>query len=458
MVRRLRNGKYYSSAEEPEEYIVLSSSTMKSTQNDGERADRDEGSVVPDSEVEIVSRPDDVPERDAFRMPVLTDAGVNSPLPALYAEDDEMVDTGRAIFAPEIFNYDQDDIIETAAERPRNLAEGSAMLTEHVTNDGAVHLGTQNEQSPEPNKETSRESGSFVDYSTGSLLDHDAQPREMSVDPMELSEPDKEPEDVSLKEMYGTDLNAKTLKLIDRVESTEKRPDKDVRKVHLMVSGRNDRDQRKRPREERESAEDNNTYSSYDLKGKSRELGTRPDESAQIELDRLLAEKEQERLYREAGVDTKTRNPKRPAKGNPKPKKKGTKNKTRSKSHLDLTQWIETPSPAPESKAPEASPVRALRQLPTGGYLAQAWTEAPNNKKKSAGHRISKHTQKRIKRNRNQLEDWYEGSDISDSEPKKESPAEPPPSYESSSPSSSSTSNTSSSDTSTSVEESDATI
>ncbi|KAG8926245.1 hypothetical protein FRC00_003073, partial [Tulasnella sp. 408] len=375
-------------------------------------------------------------------------------MPALFAEDQEMVDTARAIFALESFDYDHNEAVLPAARWPRNPAEGSAAYLEHVINDGAVHIDTQNEQSSETNKEITRESGSLANDSLGSLLELEAQPRETSTELMELSEPDEGREDVALKGTHGTSINPKTIKLIDGIENSDKRTGKNGRKVHLMLSGR---DPRKRPKERHEYAEENIMYSMHDRNGKVREAGTRTDESAQIELDRKLAEIEQARLYRETGADTKSGNLKRSTKGSSKPRKKNNQEKARGRIRLDVTRRIETPSAVPESKAPESSPVRALGQLPSGGYLARAWTEASDGKKK-ASYQISEHTYKRIKRERDQLEGWREKSDIPESEEKREPPAETPPSYESIPHNSSNTDITSSSDASTSVDDTDATV
>ncbi|KIO27826.1 hypothetical protein M407DRAFT_22999 [Tulasnella calospora MUT 4182] len=82
----------------------------------------------------------------------------------------------------------------------------------------------------------------------------------------------------------------------------------------------------------------------------------------------------------------------------------GTELTTKTKSLIDRLEdpakkvvrkerkWIETPSPSPETKVPETSPVRALNQLPSRGYLAQAWTEDAEKKAKTSSHKMSKHT------------------------------------------------------------------
>lgn len=83
------------------------------------------------------------------------------------------------------------------------------------------------------------------------------------------------------------------------------------------------------------------------------------------------------------------------------------------KDHLGLTQWIETLSPTPGVKAPDMSPVHALNQLPSGGYLAQTWTMEKGHNRKPK-HRVSDHTKRRINKKEEQLQEWNERSDLSD--------------------------------------------
>ncbi|KAG8909449.1 hypothetical protein FRC01_006938, partial [Tulasnella sp. 417] len=358
----------------PDKYIILSSSTLQSTQHKGNRANQEEESVVEDSEIERLSRLVGIPENETFRMPDETDAGAKSPMPALVADDDEIMSTARAMFAPELFSANDFDDDSLKANGAPNLAKAPATKSEHVTNDIAVRLNTLTEKDPQAkmDQEGIRWHGTLANESLNSLLAHEAQPRED--DAMELSNSEGN-RDISLKEM----------------------------------------------------------------------------------LDREFAEREQARLYNEAAAKAKSGNGKKSTKGNTKAKKKKTSKKKRSKSHLDLTQWIETPLPTPGSKAPEPSPIRALRQLPSGGYLAQEWTKT-NDGKKPINTRMSKHTKDRMKRKRDQLRDWHEGSDLSDSEMKEELPKGRPPSYEPSSPDSSNSGSSSSSDNLTAMEGSDTTI
>ncbi|KIO19467.1 hypothetical protein M407DRAFT_11385 [Tulasnella calospora MUT 4182] len=164
-------------------------------------------------------------------------------MPALIADDIEMMDTARAIFAPELFTYDNDDTPSPMAKEAPNPADTSAAHIEHVTSDGAVHLNTQNGQDSEKNKDDVRKPGSFANDNPDSLLKRDAQPCEE--DSMELLNPEEGRDDYSSREMYGTVLSPKTKKLIDRIENPDKREGKAERRVHLMVSGKTKRNRRK---------------------------------------------------------------------------------------------------------------------------------------------------------------------------------------------------------------------
>lgn len=175
--------------------------------------------------------------------------------------------------------------------------------------------------------------------------------------------------------------------------------------MHLMTSGKARRRRNKHQKKKGSDKKGNKLLSRYDLKGKGREPGTRPDKTAQIRLDREFAEEEQARFYEEGIKDKKFR--KREKQRLLESKRKNAKKAAKVKSHLNLTQWIETPSPTPGAKAPEASPIRALKQLPSGGYLAKAWTEDAEDKPNTAGHKISAHTRRRIQRKQDYISEKF---------------------------------------------------
>ncbi|KAG8986184.1 hypothetical protein FRB90_004173, partial [Tulasnella sp. 427] len=114
------------------------------------------------------------------------------------------------------------------------------------------------------------------------------------------------------------------------------------------------------------------------------------------------------------------------------PKKKISK----LKSQLGLTQWIEAPSDSPETMVPESSPVRALKQLPSGGYLAKDWEDNPGGKRKASDGKLSRHTRCKLSNARIRLQEWRNRSDNSDHV----NPVERPPDDSDSSLSSSSSS------------------
>lgn len=222
--------------------------------------------------------------------------------------------------------------------------------------------------------------------------------------------------------------------------------------MHLMTSGKARHRRNKHNKKKSSDKKERKIHSRYDLKGKSRQPGTRPDKTAQIRLDRKLAEEEQARLYEE-GIDEIDRNYRNPEKERSpsKYKKNDEKRPERAMGYLGMTQWIETPSPTPGVKVPEDSPIRALKQLPSGGYLAQAWTKGAENKRNTDGRKISAHTQRRIKRKQDRLQEWEDRSDFSDSGKGDKLPNGPPsPSDPSSSSSSGGSSGTSDSSTNTS--------
>ncbi|KIO28319.1 hypothetical protein M407DRAFT_22522 [Tulasnella calospora MUT 4182] len=202
--------------------------------------------------------------------------------------------------------------------------------------------------------------------------------------------------------------------LIDRIERIEDFEARSEQEIHLMASqGKKHRKDKHRNKKSKGSPT-SEAYSSYDIKGKGREPGTRPDETEQIRLDKQFTENEQARLYED---DNKT------ATGNAghtttkdKAKSKGSndRKKSKAKSHLDLTQWIETPSPTPESRIPASSPIRALKQIPSGGYLAKAWTGDMDKKRKSGGHKVSRYTKRKLDSQEARVRAWRERSDISE--------------------------------------------
>ncbi|KIO18261.1 hypothetical protein M407DRAFT_32067 [Tulasnella calospora MUT 4182] len=212
-------------------------------------------------------------------------------------------------------------------------------------------------------------------------------------------------------DVYGlgdTTLSPGTKDLIDRIEKLEDFNSRSNKDVHLMASRG-----KKHRHEKRRNAEDTAT-SSYDRKGKGRELGTCPEETEQIMNNKEFAEREQAKIFEE---DSKMLAGKADEAGNlnkENPKRKRGEKKHKSKSHLHLTQWIETPSPSPGARIPAASPVRALKQLPSGGYLAQAWTGDTGNRKKDYRNKVSKHTRRRLEARDAKLKAWREGSDISE--------------------------------------------
>lgn len=99
----LRNGKSYASAtsgsESHDEYIILSSTTLESTQHISNIPVPTDEEIVADSEIERLYDLIDVPDGDDRRMPVLTDAGDATPMPT------NRVEVADALPAKDIHTY-----------------------------------------------------------------------------------------------------------------------------------------------------------------------------------------------------------------------------------------------------------------------------------------------------------------------------------------------------------------
>ncbi|KIO20904.1 hypothetical protein M407DRAFT_29450 [Tulasnella calospora MUT 4182] len=122
------------------------------------------------------------------------------------------------------------------------------------------------------------------------LLTHDAQPRNEET----LNFSDIEEDfDYDTYGLGDTTLSPETKDLIDRIEKLEDFDSRSNKNVHLMASRG-----KKHRHEKYKNAEDTAT-SSYDRKGKGRELGTRPEETEQIMNDKEFAEREQAKIFEE---------------------------------------------------------------------------------------------------------------------------------------------------------------
>ena len=281
-------------------------------------------------------------------------------------------------------------------EDPLGEITAQGKSTKYATGeDGTYHPIAREINIPELRVPLSQFSGPMTFGSSfAEMLDQDAQPREESTIDTYVPE-------IEHNSDKGRSDDEVHRSLLERMGITDEG-------LHLM-SARARKRQRSRERKHRTDP----NKSSYDEKGKGREPGTRPEETEQIRLDREFAEKEQSRIYEGEGAK-EPRRAKTKSETHASEKsfpRKNAKKKTRD--HLGLTQWIETPASTPGARAPEASPARALNQLPSGGYLAQTW-KSDKGQKRKAKHRISKHTKRRRDKKEEDLRKWNERSDLSD--------------------------------------------
>ncbi|KIO17109.1 hypothetical protein M407DRAFT_229285 [Tulasnella calospora MUT 4182] len=250
MTKTLRNGKKYTSNDgSPEEIYVLSSSTMESTQHDGLVQESNEESFVDNSEFERLSKLLRLPGDDDLWMPANADAGATAPMPTNYA-DAGATTPMPAKYADEAGNVpannfpfsdlappEYDGCATPVTDKVQYPLMPAAWPGAATAEDSAVHAEIRNALNADINNYEIPQLGVYLlEESYGSLLDHDAQPREQ--DSMEVSEPDKGKDNYPLNEIYGTELTPKTKSLIDRLEDPEKKKGRKERKLHLMASNK----------------------------------------------------------------------------------------------------------------------------------------------------------------------------------------------------------------------------
>ncbi|KAG8937871.1 hypothetical protein FRC00_012123 [Tulasnella sp. 408] len=375
--------------------------TMESTQHqEGGDAVKDESFVV-DSEIERLSRANNasVPEAEGLRMPGKPEVGIETPIPT------RLVDAADGIPAKDLLVPDSQHNGSAL-----QLSDDEDPLGERVTRPGYMigDDGTRHPMArcasanpPEMMEHPYQISGPkvFRDSSFASLLEHDAQPRneetlEFPNDEFDYGE--------YIHDMGSAICSPGTRSLIERIEKQEEFEARNDQEVHLMASrgGKHRKHRHHRRKDDTAGA----AYSSYDVKGKAREPGTRPAETEQIRLDKEFAESEQARIYEEDSKAATNNADIVVEKDRSKAKKKDKKRKSKAKNH--------------------------------------------HRKRKSSGHRMSRYTKRKLENKEAKLKAWRERSDIS--EHADDGGREPPD--DSSSSSSSSSDPSSDDDTSTSSE------
>ncbi|KAG8915582.1 hypothetical protein FRC00_002614 [Tulasnella sp. 408] len=340
----LRNGKVYisatSSANSDASYQYPGSQTLDSSPHRLGEEEQSESFVI-DSEVERIYKVTDktIPEAEEAQLPERSDAGEQTPMPTSQVDAVDVIPTMNVI-APDSREYGSElqinDTLENRATG-RNSAIGDDNLKRPLPRTASTPEGYVYSFQTYGPKE-------FSDNSFAELLEHDAQPRN------EEDFSDFDEYEYDEYEIGGMMLSPGTRRLINSIERLEDLDTKETKRVHLMSSRKHEDERRERDGDE-EAGPSRNPHG---IKGKGREPGNRTEQTKTMNVHKALAKVLEEERAKNATNEANE------AKAKPKKKSNG------KKSHLRLTQWIETPSPSPETRVPEASPVRALKQLPSG--------------------------------------------------------------------------------------------
>ncbi|KAG8995382.1 hypothetical protein FRB90_000199, partial [Tulasnella sp. 427] len=416
----LRSGRNYasvvsssSSIEEP----ILSTSTMVSTMHMEEANAITDDSFVMDSELEReIKRFDEVPEIPGTVQSAIADKREVALIPAETADAAEEIPAMIDDCDEHIDNRDYDARSSTNPN-DNNIRGASYAIGE----DGSTHPVTRIRSTDVDGDPIMISGPKYFSESMGSLMDQDAQPRGSELDNKEDYGYGSNEDHDYVEEVQPIGRN-----IIDRMESISERDERMKKKVHVMMARKARKDkQRQRHKKKEEPIDKGSTSEENDTNSEERVLANERPKANRRKTGRGAT-----RVKHETNAETRKNNPK--------------KKISKLKNHLGLTQWIETPSDSPGTMVPESSPVRALKQLPSGGYLAKAWEDNPGGKRKASDGKLSRHTRRKLSNARIRLQEWRNRSDDSDDvNPEERSPDD---SDSSSSSSSSSSDEDSSSD------------